>query len=137
MRVLLTMLYNNIVIHTIPTLYGGYIVSVHRMVMENRPVDPGSTQGSHRPISLIRIKHKTCTNDLSCVPYQVIFYFCETEYSSPYRRFSSQKPYFSSIINEIQNKHVQRTCLMFLAACKVELQPFNRSYSQLTFFNFL
>ena len=28
------------------TLYEGYIVSVHRMVMENRPVDPGSIQGS-------------------------------------------------------------------------------------------
>ena len=27
------------------------------MVMENRPVDPGSIQGSHRPISFIRIKH--------------------------------------------------------------------------------
>ena len=33
-------------------------------------------------------------------------------------------------------KHVQRTCLMYHAACKVEFQPFNRSYSQLTFFNF-
>ena len=36
-----------------------YIVSVHRMVMENRPVDPGSIQGSHRPISFIRIKQNT------------------------------------------------------------------------------
>ena len=24
-----------------PTLYAGYIVSVHRMVLENGPVDPG------------------------------------------------------------------------------------------------
>ena len=31
----------------------------------------------------------------------------------------------------------KRTCLMYHAACKVEFQPFNRSYSQLTFFNFL
>ena len=30
---------------------GNYIVSVHRMVMKNRPVDPGSIQGSHRYIS--------------------------------------------------------------------------------------
>ena len=30
-----------------------------------------------------------------------------------------------------------RTCLMYHAACKVEFQPFKRSYSQLTFFNFL
>ena len=27
------------------------------MVMENRPVDPGSIQGSHRPMSFIRIKN--------------------------------------------------------------------------------
>ena len=30
-----------------------------------------------------------------------------------------------------------RTCLMYHAACKVEFQPFTRSYSQLTFFCFL
>ena len=29
----------NIVLNIIPTLYEGYIVSVHKMVMENRPVD--------------------------------------------------------------------------------------------------
>ena len=60
MRVLLTMLYNNVVLNIIPTLYEGYTVSVHRMVMKNRPVDPGSIQGSHRPntISFIR-KDKT------------------------------------------------------------------------------
>ena len=28
------------------------------MVTENRPVDLGSIQGSHRPISFVRIKHK-------------------------------------------------------------------------------
>ena len=44
----------------------GYIVSVHRMVMENRPVDPGSIQGSHRPISFIRIKHGIRANDILC-----------------------------------------------------------------------
>ena len=53
MWVLFTMSYtpsigNNIVLNIIPILYEGYIVSVHRMVMENRPVDPGSIQGSHR-----------------------------------------------------------------------------------------
>ena len=37
--------------------------SVHRMVMENRPVDSGSIQGSHRPISFIRMKHRTRAND--------------------------------------------------------------------------
>ena len=65
------------------------------MVMENRPVDPGSIQGSYRPISFIRIKHRTRANDNLC------------------------------------------KCLMYHAACKVEFQPFTRSYSQLTFFNYL
>ena len=32
------------------------------MVMENRPVDPGSSQGSHRPISFIRIKESNGQN---------------------------------------------------------------------------
>ena len=62
MQVRLTMSYNNIVLNIIPTLYEGYIV--YRMVTENRPVDPGSIQGSHRPISFIRIKHKTRANNL-------------------------------------------------------------------------
>ena len=64
MRVLLTMLYNNIVLNIIPTLYEGYIVSVHGMVTENRPVDPGRIQGNQRPISFIRIKHRTRANDI-------------------------------------------------------------------------
>ena len=64
MRVLLTMSYNNIVLNIIPTLCGGYIVSVHRMVMENRPFDPGSIQGSHRPISFIKMKYRTRANDI-------------------------------------------------------------------------
>ena len=67
MRILLTMSYNNdIVLNIISTLHEGYIVSAHRMVMENRPVDPGSIQGSHRPISFIRIKHRTRANDNLC-----------------------------------------------------------------------
>ena len=67
MRVMLTMLYNNnIVLNTMPTLCEGYTLSVHIIVMENRPVDPGSIQGSHRPISFIRIKHRTRANDFSC-----------------------------------------------------------------------
>ena len=35
------------------------------MVMENRPVVPGSIQRSHRPISFIKIKHRTCAVDIS------------------------------------------------------------------------
>ena len=52
MRVVLCMSYNNIVVNVILTLY---IVSVHIVVMESHPVDPGSIQGSHRPISFTRI----------------------------------------------------------------------------------
>ena len=55
-----TALYAGSVYH-VPTLYEGYIVSVHRMVMENRHVDPGSIQGSHRPIS--KLKNVTCEYD--------------------------------------------------------------------------
>ena len=36
------------------------------MVMENRPVDPGSIQGSHGPISFIRIKHRIRADDILC-----------------------------------------------------------------------
>ena len=39
--------------------------------------------------------------------------------------------------HHILNEIAQRTCLIYHAPCKVEFQPFNRSYSQLTFFNFL
>ena len=34
--------------------------------MENRPVDPGSIPGSLRPISFIRIKHRTRADDILC-----------------------------------------------------------------------
>ena len=34
------------------------------------------------------------------------------------------------------NKHAQQTCLMYHAAWKVKLQPFNQSYSQLMLFQF-
>ena len=55
-----------IMLNIIPTLCAGYIVSVHRMVvMDNRPVDPGSIQVSHRPISFMRIKYRTRANDPS------------------------------------------------------------------------
>ena len=60
------MSYINIVLNIIPTLHEGYIVSVHRMVMENRPVDPGSIEGNHRPISFMRTKHRTRENDILC-----------------------------------------------------------------------
>ena len=43
----------------IPTLYEGDIVSVHRIVMENRPVDPGSIQGSKSPTTYILHNDKT------------------------------------------------------------------------------
>ena len=62
--VMLTMSCHNILINIIPTLYAGYIVSAHIIVVEKRPVDPGSIQGSHPPISFVRIKYRTRANDL-------------------------------------------------------------------------
>ena len=43
-----------------------YYITWHRMVMENRPVDPGSIQGSHQPISFIRIIDRTRADDILC-----------------------------------------------------------------------
>ena len=62
-------------IEIITPLYEGCVVSVHRMVMENRPVDPGSIQGSHRPISFIRIKHSTRANVFVVVKLSINTYF--------------------------------------------------------------
>ena len=41
------------------------------------------------------------------------------------------------IVNEILNKPAQRTFLMYRLAYKVEFQPFNRWYLELTVFRFL
>ena len=73
MRTITTALYAGSVYHVFheyraqynPYPYEGYTVSVHRMVMENRPVDPGSIEGSHRPISFM-IKHRTRADDILC-----------------------------------------------------------------------
>ena len=40
------------------------------------------------------------------------------------------------IVGLVHKKHIIRTRLMYHADCKVELEPFKRLYSQLTFFNF-
>ena len=72
------------------------------MVMESRPVDPGSIQGSHRPISFIRIKHRTRADDI----------LCKTEYSLN-----------NHIVGLVHKKHIIRTRLMYHAACKVEVEP--------------
>ena len=48
-----------------------------------------------------------------------------------------QTKYNHHIVRLVHKNHIIRTCLMYHAACKVEFQPFTRSYSQLTFFNFL
>ena len=73
MLTITTALYAGSVYHVLPLISclislpsEGYIVSVHSMVMENRPVDPGNIQGSHRPISFIRIKQRIRANDILC-----------------------------------------------------------------------
>ena len=40
------------------------------------------------------------------------------------------------IVGLVHKNHIIRMRLMYHAACKVEFQPFKRSYSPLTFFNF-
>ena len=81
------MSYINIALNITRTLYEGDMVSVHIMIMESRPVDPGSIQGNHRPTSFITIKHRTRANDI----------LCKIENYYPYRRFSSQKPYHTNV----------------------------------------
>ena len=81
-------------------------------------LDHGSIQGSHRPISFISIKHRTRANHI----------LCKTEYQVPGINID--------IVGVVNKNHTIRTCLMYHAACKVEFQPFTRSYSQLTFSTF-
>ena len=66
------MSYIDFVLNIIPTLHEGYIVSVHRMVMENRPVGPGK-----------KLKSVSCEYDVfewlklnfaSCVVHQTRSY---------------------------------------------------------------
>ena len=58
----------------IPTLYVNYIVSVHRVAMENRPVDPaGSIQGSHRPV----YRSRGLNTEHARTAFRKV---CETEY---------------------------------------------------------
>ena len=71
--------------------------------MENRPVGPGSIQGSHRPISFIRIKNRTRAT-IFCVKLSIN----------------------NHIVGLVHKNHIIRTCLMYHAACKVEFQPFNK-----------
>ena len=59
MRVLLTMSHNNIVLNIIPTLHEGYIVSVHRMVMEIVPL----TLAASRGVTDTSIVHKDKTQN--------------------------------------------------------------------------
>ena len=40
------------------------------------------------------------------------------------------------IVGLVHKNHIIRTRLMYHAACKVEFQPFQRLYSQPTFFDF-
>ena len=84
------------------------------MVMENRPVDPGSIQGSHRPISFIRIKIEYART-IFCVKLSIN----------------------NHIVGLVHKSHIIRTRLMYNAACEVEFQLLKRLYSQLTFFNFM
>ena len=96
------MSYLHIVLYIIPNLIEGCIVSVPILVMENRPVDPGSIQGSHRPISfMINIEH---ARTIFCVKLSIN----------------------NHIVGLVHKIRIIRTCLMYHAACKVEFQPFKQ-----------
>ena len=43
----------------------GFMVMVHIMVVENRPVDPDSIQGIRRPVSFMSAKYGMRANDVS------------------------------------------------------------------------
>ena len=67
-------------------------------------------QGSHRPISFVRMKHGTRADDILC-------------------KLSIN----NHIVGLVHKTTDIRMRLMYHAACKVEFQPFKRLYSQLTF----
>ena len=55
--------------------------------LKNGPVDPGSTQGSHRPIYFMR--------NIAIEQARTAYHkTCGTEYQQPNRRFNSQTPYY-------------------------------------------
>ena len=62
------------------------------MVMENRPVDPGSIQGSHRPISFM-IKHRIRADDNLC-KYLMYHAACKVEFQ-PFTWSYSQLTFFN------------------------------------------
>jgi len=72
--------------------------------MENRPVDPGSIQGSHRPISFM-IKHTV---------------------EHAWTIFCVKLSINNHIVCLVHKNHIIRTCLMYHAACKIEFQPFKQ-----------
>ena len=59
--------YNDIMFNIMPTLYAGFLVSVPRMVIENRHFDLltlTTSRGFTRPISFMRAHCRTRANDL-------------------------------------------------------------------------
>ena len=77
---------------------------------------------------MVDVRFELTTND----PWSVDDAICEGISPLGYWQKVNQSPTQTKPYN-----NVQRTCLMYPAPSKVEFQPFNRSYSQLTFFNLL
>ena len=123
------MSYKGIMLTIIPTLYAGYIVSVHSEWFAHRKSScwPGSIQGSHRPMTFMR-KNRTRANDL---PWKLWNWVSTATWRIVYLVHNHHT------MNETQNKHAQRTFLMYHAARKVEFQPFIPSWLQLLFFKSL
>ena len=90
-------------LNIIPTLYEGYVVSVHRMVMENRPVDPEHPGESPTYTYILHDKTEHART-IVCVKLSIN----------------------NHIVRLVHKKHIIRTCLMYHAACKVDFQPFKQ-----------
>ena len=68
--------------------------------------------------------------------YTNIFFLISVWWDIRTSSFFHSRAFFLRV-NRLFHNHIIRTCPMYHAACKVEFEPFTRSYSQLTFFNFL
>ena len=79
-------------------------IKVLREIQIQPPI--GRTHSWRFSISFIRIKHRPRAND----------FFVKLSINN-------------HIVGLVHKKHIIRTCLMYHAACKVEFQPFKRSYS--------
>ena len=95
-------------------------------------------------ISIVSLCLPDCLPQFSPSSGTTIFFNCNTDLGQQsqkvwqFRAFLDISTRSSRIpVGLVHKNHIRRTRLMYHAACKVELPPFKRLHSQLTFFNFL